>query len=942
MVHSQEIEAILAGYETTLAGLSENEAKKRLETYGRNELIIKEPKPLWMAFFAEFKDLLVIILIAAAILAGISGKIADMIVILIVVLINAGIGFMQKYKAEKAVEALQEFVSPRAIVIRDGAEHEIDAKLIVPGDIIVLAEGNRIAADSRLIETHELSIQESVLTGESTPAKKQVSGIENKFATPGEKTNMAHMGTIVAKGTGKAVVTATGMKTEFGRIAHLTVTTKKDPSPLQKELRKIGVFVGKITLGISIILIAVGITIQGKALIDTLLFAASVAVAAVPEGLPATVTIALALGVQRLAKKRAIVRDLASVETLGGTTVICSDKTGTLTKNEMTVEEIAVDHLDITVHGVGYEPSGALYIRDNQSGACITIGKPEIEDYEHRSITAQRLRLTHPQIHKALELISKTAILCNNANLFNREKTWKILGDPTEGALLTAAEKAGFGIKETKKECERIYEIPFASERKRMTTINKNAGNQKIFAYVKGAPDSILEKCSHIFLGGRVQKLDKRMERQIMERNEKMAGRALRVLGFAYRELNPKPEENYDAKDVEKNMIFVGLMGMIDPPREEVKDAVKLTHKAGIKTYIVTGDNGATAHAIAQTLGITGAYNVRIVTGTEMNQISNEKLTAIFKNEKEVIFARVSPEHKLRIVSSLKNLGERVAVTGDGVNDAPALKRADIGIAMGIAGTDVSREAANIILTDDSYATIVKAIEEGRTIYANLKKFIFFIFSCNIGELFAVFAAILIKMPAPLTAIFILIVNLGTDVLPALALGVDKPEQDVMSNPPRDPRKHILEAPFIGRFLYIGTIIGVIVTATYFITLTAQGWSWGEPLFENSFIYMKSSTIAFALLIIIQMVNAFNARSETRSIFSIGFFSNLWLLSAIILSVAMLILLTEIPFLQTILRTTHISLKEWGMILLASFCILAVEEIRKIISKNVRKNQSHP
>lgn len=941
MPHVTSIEDILKIYETSQTGLSLEEAKKRLEKHGENKLKIKKPTPLWIQFLEEFKDLMVIILISAGILAGVLGKAVDCIAILIIVALNTVISFAQKYKAEKAIEALKKLVSPRAIVIRNDEQMEIDAKEVTVGDIIILAEGAHVPADARLIEEHELKMQESILTGESMPVKKQLEALDEKHIVAGEHSNRVFMGTVVAHGTGKAVVTHIGMGTEFGKIANLTVTTKQDKSPLQKELARIGIFVGKLTLIISVVFILVGIFIQGKQFLDTILFAVSVAVAAVPEGLPATITIALAIGVQRLASKKAIIKQLASVETLGGVTVICSDKTGTLTKNEMTVQEIAVSNYDIAVHGVGYEPKGAIHIRDTETNMCITIGKPGIEDYEHRSITLKRLEITQNKAFKALELISRTAILCNNAHLSNKKDKWEIIGDPTEGALLVAAEKAGLNIKNVKEKHKFLYEIPFDSDRKLMSTIHQDTDTKKIFAYVKGAPDAILEKCSHIYLNGRVTKLDKKTLRDTLEKNEELAKQALRILAFAYSELDPQPKEFYESRDVEKNLIFIGMMGMIDPPREEAIEAVKLTHKAGIKTYIVTGDNGSTAHAIAQKLGITGAYNVSIITGADLNQTSDAKLEQILKEKKEIIFARVSPEHKLKIVTALKNIGERVAVTGDGVNDAPALKKADIGIAMGLIGTDVSREAANMILADDSYATIVKAIQEGRAIYQNLKKFIFYTFSCNIGELITVISAIILNIPAPLTAILILVVNLGTDVLPALALGVDPPDKNIMDEKPRDPNTAIMNRKFIWHFVYIGGFIGIIVVSTYLWTLLRLGWHFGQPLFSDSYIYLKASTVAFALLIIIQMINAFNARSPHHSILKTKLFSNLYLLGAIAISIISLLIFIEVPVIQTFLHTAHLSLYEWGYIVLISFSILVIEEIRKIIAYHVSTHKSN-
>ncbi|HCW32692.1 MAG: cation-transporting ATPase A, Ca2+-transporting ATPase [Candidatus Peregrinibacteria bacterium GW2011_GWE2_39_6] len=855
-------------FKTTEQGLTDLEAQKRLNQYGPNAIIAKKKKPLWRSFLEEFTDLMVIILIIAAILAAIAGEKTDASVILFIVILNATIGFIQKFKAEKALEALKKMLSPTAKVIRNGKLKQIEAHLLVPGDLIMLSEGDNISADAQIIDAKELQIDESALTGESIPVTKN-SNLITKKGTSEEHCQLIFMGTAVTHGTGTALVLRTGMNTEFGKIAHLTQTTKKDKSPLQKELFKIGIFVSKITFLISSVLLLVGWLWQGKNFVDTLLFATSVAVAAVPEGLPATITIALAIGVQRLVKNQAIIKKLASVETLGSTTVICSDKTGTLTQNRMTVTEIFTDNL-------------------------------------------------------SKNLLFESAILCNNAKLNNTKKTF--IGDPTEGALLLAAEQNKLNTFAFLKNHHRIDEIPFDSERKMMTTINQNKKTKKLNAYLKGAPDEVLKCCTHCYENGKIVKLTPKKRETILQANEQMARKALRVLAFAQR-----PLKNHTSL-VEQNMIFLGLMGMIDPPRPEVNEAVKIAKQAGIKIYMITGDYGLTAKAIAEKVGIVKGDNVRIIKGEELNQISQKSLAKLFKsNKEELIFARVNPEHKLKIIAALKENGEIIAMTGDGVNDAPALKRADIGVAMGITGTDVSKEAADMILVDDSFGTIVRAIKEGRTIYENLKKFVFYVFSCNIGELITVFVAIILAIPAPLTAILILAVNLGTDVLPAIALGVDPPEPGIMDKPPRSPKDHIMKRNFILHFSYLGLIIGTLVILVYFKFLYAYGWTWGEYLTEGSYIHLKASTSAFALLVLIQMANALNSRSQSQSIFKLGIWSNRTLLAAIMISIISVFLFVEIPFFQKFLHTTSLNLQEWGIIVIMCSGILIVEELRKLV-----------
>lgn len=930
MSHFLRIKETFAQLKTSDSGIEEAEAKKRLLQYGRNVLKEEGKKSLLTQFLEEFKDLMVIILLAATLIAWFSGEKVDASVIFFIVMLNAVIGFIQKYKAEKALEALKKMVSPTARVIRGGKEMKINAEWLVPGDIVLLAEGDKITADMRLIKTSELRISEAVLTGESSPILKDAESIHEKDEHIAEIRNMAFMGTSVVSGTGVAVVVSTGMSTEFGKIAKLTTSTQKDKSPLQKEVMRIGIFVGKITLVLSTALFLVGYFWHKESFIESFLFSVSVAVAAVPEGLPATITIALAIGVQRLARKNAIVKQLASVETLGSTTVICSDKTGTLTKNEMTVEEMHFDEYNAKITGVGYSPEGDIHFRAKNDLVSIINAK----GYK---ITMKDVESTHPKLYEMAMLFLKASALCNNAKLIKEKDSWNMLGDPTEGALLTLSSKAGVFKENLEKNSKRLFELPFESMRKRMSVIYKEKhGNKTTYAcYTKGAPETTLTCCTHIMDDGKVRKITKKDIDHFTELNEDMARRALRVIAFAYKEITEKEasQKRHEPHELESKLVFIGLTGMIDPPREEVKEAVEMTHRAGIKIYVVTGDHGLMAEAISRQLEIVKGKNVRIITGKILEKLSVQKLKAEFKKYEYIIFARVSPSHKLKVVETLKSLGEVVAVTGDGVNDAPALKRADIGVAMGITGTDVSKEAANMVLADDKFSTIINAIREGRTIYGNLKKFVHYIFSCNIGELFTVFAAIILGLPAPVTATLILAVDLGTDVLPALAIGVEPSEKDVMDRPPRNPKDKIMKRGFIARYLYIGTFIGLITTSVFLYQLYSYGWTWGQHLEKDSLIYIKGTSAALAVLILIQMINAFNARSENKSIFSVGITKNLWLIGAVTISILTMIAYTEVPFVQQFLHTTHLTPSEWGLVIGASFLILFIEEARKLIVK---------
>jgi Ca2+-transporting ATPase len=751
----------------------------------------------------------------------------------------------------------------------------------MPGDIIKLEEGDKVPADATLIESYVLKIDEAILTGESLAVSKET--MENIY-----------MGTLVAQGQALAVVTAIGKQTEFGKIADLTVTTKKDLSPLQVELNRIGIFVAKITFIITVILFIAGL-FSGETLARNFLFAVSVAVAAVPEGLPATVTIALAIGVQRLARKKAIVKQLTSVETLGSTSVICSDKTGTLTRNEMTVVRAWSPDFSLTVTGTGFTAKGDVLLHHN--GADMDIEKAPAP------------------INETMKDFAYISQYCNNSEIENEQDgTVKIIGDPTEVALKVFVEKLKFPLEAFSKKGE----VPFNSEQKYMSVEGIIGDAKETVMYLKGAPEVILAMCSAIQRNGKSVTLDTTLIEEVKREADEMSENALRVLGLA--------------KKSKGIMTFIGLVGMIDPPRPEIKEAIRLTGEAGINTIIITGDYVKTAEAIARQIGLNVPADHSML-GSDLDAMDEKSIQEMLKDKKPWIFSRVNPVHKMVIVNALKANGEVVAVTGDGVNDAPALKRADIGVSMGITGTEVSKEAANMILTDDSYATIVNAVKEGRTIYDNMKKFVYYVFSSNSAELFTIFSALIFSFPPPLTAILILSVDLGTDLLPSLALGVDTADKDIMKRPPRDVNQKIMDKPFVLRLLFIGLVIGTVSVAIYIFFLYSYGWTWGMPLDNDDLAYLKGSTAAFSTLILLQLVNSYMARSKTRSVFALRFLGNKHLIGAILASGLLMVAMVHIPLLNDILHTVPLNLSEWTIIILGAFVVLFAEELRKLLAK---------
>ncbi|RLE46848.1 ATPase [Candidatus Woesearchaeota archaeon] len=866
--YQKELRQVFEDLKTNEQGLTTKEAQERLKIYGLNKIRKEKKTSALTIFLSQFSSPIIWILIVAMIISFIVKEMIDFYVIGAIVVINAFLGFVQEYRAEEAITKLMKLLSLKATVIRDGKVEEIDATELVPGDILALETGQKIPADARLIEITNLQMQEASLTGESLPVNKKICTYHKEVAVADRK-NMVFSGTIVTKGHGKAVVTGTGMNTEIGKIATLIQETKPELTPLQKQLKKLGAF-----LGIAVILIALavfGIGILGGNPWEAMLMAAiAIAVAAIPEGLPAVVTISLALGVQRMALRNALMRKLPSVETLGACSVICSDKTGTLTHNEMTVTKIYVNREVISVGGSGYEPEGS-FSKDP----------------------------------KKFKLLLKIGALNNNTKIIKENKTWKVIGDPTEAALIVSAKKANLDIEELKNKYQRIKEIEFTSERKMMTTIHK-IKNEKI-AFSKGAVEIILNKCNRILVNGRLERLTKAEKEKILEENETFAKQALRILGFAYKEF----KGIYAKGEIEKDMIFVGLQAMIDPPRKEVKDAIDKCKTAGIKVIMITGDYATTATAIAKELGITG----KTITGIELDKIEN--LNEIV--EKIGIYARVNPAHKLKIIKALQAKGHIVAMTGDGVNDAPALKKADLGIAMGITGTDVAKEASDMVLADDNFTTIVNAVEEGRRIFDNIKKFVEYLLSSNMGEILTVFTAMLLRWPLPITALQILWINLATDGLPALALGIEPTEPNIMKRPPRKPTEHIVNKKRGILIIIIGLIM---MLGTLFIF---------DRYETKSIVYAQ--TAAFATLVMFQMFNVLNQRSEDISLFKLGFFTNKKLLGAVLISVMLQVVIIFVPFFNKIFGTTPLKIIDIVWVLGISSTVLIFGEIVKFFRK---------
>jgi Ca2+-transporting ATPase len=922
--HALSLDKLVQNYETHLqSGLTAQQARDYLERFGPNELI-ERPKPgFWKMLLDQFNQFLVIILIVAAIISLFLGEVVDASAIMAIVVLNAILGVIQESKAEQALAALKKMAAPSAAVIRDGHRINIPSREVVPGDIVFLEAGNYVPADMRLIETVNLKIEEASLTGESVPVNKDARVVLDRDIPIGDRKNSAFMSTVVSYGRGLGLVTATGMHTQIGMIAEMIQSYEEEDTPLQQKLDQLGKILGIISLAICGIIFLYGIVRDTQPMmvfteglraylqaheydiVELFMTAVSLAIAAVPEGLPAVVTICLALGMQRMVRRHSLIRKLPAVETLGCATVICSDKTGTLTQNEMTVVQGWAGGKSFRISGEGYTPSGQFSYMGGE--------------------------LFNPTRDTATNLLLHGALLCSDANLEQSgmdqdETTWRMVGDPTEGALVVAAAKAGICRENVEQTMPRIMELPFDSARKRMITIheisnpvdiNTSLGLNSVpkVAFIKGAPDIVLEYCNAIQEDGVISPLSDEKRHEVLSANKDMAQQALRVLGVAYREISELPDQE-KIDSIEESLTFVGLLGMIDPARPEVKPAIEVAKGAGLKSVMVTGDYRDTAIAIAEEIGLLSPGG-KVLTGAELEEMSAADLAQIIENVDA--FARVSPQHKVKIVEAFKAAGHVVAMTGDGVNDAPALKRANIGVAMGISGTDVTKETADMVLTDDNYASIVSAIEEGRIIYSNIRKFVFYLISCNIGEILVIFLAMLAGLPIPLTPIQLLWLNLVTDGAPALALGLEKGDPDIMDRPPRPPKE-----PVINRDM----LIGIIVQAIVMTGAVLGAFIYGLNRFPGNLA--AAQTIAFTTLVVSELLRAFTARSEQYSLFKIGLLTNKWMLWAVGSSLLLLLAVIYTPFLQTFFNTIPLTFIDWITLAPAMMLASIAAELTKL------------
>ncbi|GJQ48062.1 MAG: cation-translocating P-type ATPase [Candidatus Kuenenia stuttgartiensis] len=887
--HTMHANEVIKNLDTSVdAGLSLNETENRLKKYGYNQLEEKKGVSPFILFLGQFNNFIVWVLIAAAIVSGVLREWIDALAIIAIVIINAIIGFIQEYRAEKSLEALQKMSAPFSRVTRNGEIQSIPSRDIVPGDIVLLEAGDYVPADGRLCSSFSFMTQEASLTGESTPVGKSTEPLPNPSLPIADQKNMVFMGTSVTSGKGTCVIVTTGMHTELGKIAGLIQEAGKEETPLQRKLEVFGKKLVYLCLGIVTIVFLLELC-RKDPLLEAFLISVSLAVAAIPEGLPAIVTIALALGVQRMVKRHVLIRKLPSVETLGCATVICSDKTGTLTQNEMTVRKIFANGKTIDVSGTGYMPDGNFLVNGES-----LLGIDQ----------------------KALEKTLEIGVLCNNTHLKKEDATWKVIGDPTEGAILSAAGKTGIWKEMLDKQFPLISEIPFDSERKKMSTIRGTSPALQVCE--KGAPDVILQDCTKIYHDGTTRDLTENDIQVILEENNNLAGSALRVLGVAYKPLdreitNPVPDT------VEREMIFVGLLAMIDPPRPEVKEAVAVCHTAGIKTVMITGDHKNTARAIGEELGFLSSNSSKAIDGIELDALSDDDLAK--EVSKIAVYARVTAEHKLRIVKAWKKQGDVVAMTGDGVNDAPAVKEANIGVAMGITGTDVTKEASDMVITDDNFASIEAAIEEGRGIYDNIKKSIHYLLSCNTGEILTMLLASIFNLPIPLFPIQILWINIATDGLPALALGVDTVDPDIMKRLARRSTEQIIDKRLGILILFQGFLIAMstLLAYTYVLYYGTRAipdylyhWFCNEaaPHLLRGDIEL-ARTIAFCVMVVSQLFHSFNCRNARRSLFEIGVFTNNKLLLAAGISLAIQVAIVYTPFFEDIFRVRPLELIDW-------------------------------
>lgn len=890
-------EEVFAKFNTSENGLAEEESERRFKDFGRNVVEKKQNWNMLTLMLNQFNSALVWILLVAAVLAAFLGEIRDTVIIFIIIGINAIIGFLQEYKAEKTLENIRKLATDSALVMRSGKREEIDASWLVPGDVVILSPGDSVPADGYIFEGYDLYVNEFIFTGESKPGKKIAAPIAEENVALADCDNMLFMGTALTRGEAKMVVTGTGMQTELGRIANLVVEVKEEETPLQKQMRILGRDVTILALFVGSLVLIAGYYYQ-LSWYENFLFALALSVSVVPEGLPAAISVALSLGMRRLLKKQVLAKKLNAVETLASVSVICTDKTGTITRNELMVTNMFLASGECVLDGAGYEPKGNFYFRQHQT-------KPtEIQD---------------------LEMLCRIGALCNEAGLIQKNGAYAVTGDPTEGAILVATRKyearADFFLREE----EKVDEIPFSSERMRMDVAYRNKQTGKTISYIKGSPDVLLEKCSEILSNGRVIEFTQAEKQKVQAAYNTMSKDALRVLGFAYKEI--KVDADFSAQ-TENDLVWVGLMGMIDPPRQDVKRAVEECLASGIKVVMITGDYEITAGAIARSVGLMHGSEGEVINGRKLDILTDAEILEKIKT-KDVVFARINPEQKLRIATLLKNADLVIAMTGDGVNDAPALKKADIGVAMGKIGTDVSKEAADMILLDDNFASIVKVIKEGRTIYQNLKKFVHYVFTSNASEFFTVIIGVLLQIPAPIVAVQILAIDLGTDIFPSFSLGMEPSEPTVMKRKPFSLHEKILSSKGAWRIIQLGIVMATGAVITFILSMKRGGWDFGNKIDPSSVLYVRSTTAAYAVLSMTQMANLLQSRSESLSVFTLGLFKNIYAIGAIFISVGMLLLFIYSPFINKYLHMTPIGWQDWIAVAVCTLVVFLYEEARK-------------
>jgi P-type Ca2+ transporter type 2C len=900
-------EEVYKKYSSSILGLSKEEAKKRLEEFGRNEIQKKQNWKWLKLIFNQFNDALVWILLVAAFLAFLFSETRDVTIILIIVFLNATIGFFQEFKAERILESIKKLTSDKAVVIRNKKKREIDTKLLVPGDVVSINSGDYIPADGYLLEDFDLRINSFVFTGESRPETKKASTNNRENIALSDIDNMVFMGETVATGEAKFLVTQTGMNTELGKIAHLTQEVAEELTPMQRQMRDLGKNVTILSIFIGVIVIIAGQYFR-MSLYQNFLFALALSVSVVPEGLPAAISVALSFGMKRLLKDSVLAKKLNAVETLGSVSLICTDKTGTITRNELTVTKIFINNEIYDVEGIGYQPVGN-FARNGEK------------------IKAKEI--------KNAEILFKIGTLCNDAELIKKDESYQILGDPTEGAIIVVGKKYNDGDGYFEQGEKKITKSPFSSDRMRMSVVYKS---KDPVSYIKGSPDVLFDLCSHIQINDEIREFSEEEKKKIRDSYDQMSSQALRVLSFAYRNLSSIPFEKY-SEEAERNLVWVGMMGMIDPPRKDVFQAISECRDQGIKVIMITGDYEITANAIAQNIGLLEEKNNQGNLGKEINQerVINGKTLDELK-DKEIyqkikkgvcVFARIAPEQKLRIASILKKHSEVIAMTGDGVNDAPALKRADIGVAMGIMGTDVSKEASDMILMDDNFASIVKGVREGRTIFQNLKKFVHYVFTSNASELFTVIFGVILQIPSPISAIQILAVDLGTDIFPSFALGLEPEEPGQRRKKIANSNQKIMTGAGFRRILYLGIIMATGALVAFVWSMIRGGWYFGEKISIDSILYIKSTTAAYAVLSMTQMANLLQSRSEKLSVFKVGLFKNIYAIGAILVSFLMLMFFMYSAFCQKYLKMLPIDWKDWTVVAITTLAVFLWEEIRK-------------